>query len=191
MAIRMGTIRWLRRIAGVWIVALSLFVVACGQPSSTPAAPPAHDPNQDEAQIRAAAARIWAGVSANDAAAVLAEYADDAMLLGTGMATVRSKSAITDQLTGAFKAVSFREVVGTVTDIMVSGDLGVETGTYSWTIVPASGAATADVGKYVHVWKRQTDGAWKVVRYVVNSDMPAQWQQLALVVMGLVVMGIV
>ncbi len=174
MSIRMGRMRVLRRIAGAGIVALSLLVVACGQSSSTPAAPPAHDPNQDEAQIRAAANRIWAGVAANDAAAVLAEYADDAMLLGTGMATVRGKSAITEQLTGAFTVVSFRDVVGTATDIMVSGDLGVETGTYSWTIVPASGAAVPDVGKYVHVWKRQTNGAWKVVRYVVNSDKPAQ-----------------
>lgn len=95
------------------------------------------------------------------------------MLLGTGMATVRGKSAITEQLRGIFKAVSFREVVGTVTDVMVSGDLGVETGTYSWTIVPASGPPAADVGKYVHVWKRQANGAWKVVRYVVNSDKPA------------------
>lgn len=96
------------------------------------------------------------------------------MLLGTGMATVRGKSAIAERLTDLFTAVSFREVVGTVTDIMVSGDLGVETGTYSWTIVPASGAAAPDVGKYVHVWKRQGDGTWKVVRYVVNSDTPTQ-----------------
>jgi uncharacterized protein (TIGR02246 family) len=154
-------------------LALSLFIVACGRPSSTPA-PPAHAPAQDEAHIRAAAARIWAGVAGNDAAAVLAEYSEDAMLLGTGMATVRGKSAIAEQLTGLFTAVSFREVVGTVTDIMVSGDLGVETGTYSWTIVPASGAAAPDVGKYVRVWKRQGDGTWKVVRYVVNSDTPTQ-----------------
>jgi uncharacterized protein (TIGR02246 family) len=172
MPIRMGGIRLPRRIAGAGTLALSLLIVACGQPSSAPA-PPAHDPRQDEAQIRAAAARIWAGVAGNDAAAALAEYSEDAMLLGTGMATVRGKSAIAEQLTGIFKAVSFREVVGTVTDIMVSGDLGVETGTYAWTIVPASGAATPDVGKYVHVWKRQGNGAWKVVRYVVNSDKPA------------------
>ena len=96
------------------------------------------------------------------------------MLLGAGMATVRGKAAITEQLAGLFKAVSFREVVGTVTDVMVSGDLGVETGTYSWTVVPASGSAAADAGKYVHVWRRQGNGAWKVVRYVVNSDRPAQ-----------------
>ena len=173
MSIRIGGSRLPRRIASAGALAISLLVVACGQPSPTPA-PPAHDPKQDEAQIKAAAARIWAGVAGNDAAAALAEYSEDAMLLGTGMATVRGKSAITEQLTGLFQAVSFREVVGTVTDIMVSGDLGVETGTYSWTIVPASGTAAPDVGKYVHVWKRQGNGAWKVVRYVVNSDKPAQ-----------------
>jgi hypothetical protein len=80
---------------------------------------------------------------------------------------------IAGQLTGLFAAVSFREVVGTVTDIMVSGELGVETGTYSWTIAPASGTPAPDVGKYMHVWKRQGNGTWKVVRYVVNSDTSA------------------
>ena len=173
MSIRMRGVRLPRRIASAGGLALSLLVVACCQPGSTPV-PPAHDIIQDEAQIRAAAARLWAGVAGNDAASVLAEYSDDAMLLGTGMATVRGKSAIAEQLAGLFTAVSFREVVGTVTDVMVSGDLGVETGTYSWTIVPASGAPGPDVGKYVHVWRRQGDGTWKVVRYVVNSDTPAQ-----------------
>ena len=172
MSIRIGSILLPRRIASTGALALSLLIVACGHPSSIPA-PPAHDPKRDEVDIRAAAARIWAGVAGNDSVAALAEYADDAMLLGTGMATVRGKSAITEQLTGLFKSVSFRDVIGTVTDVMVSGDLGVDTGTYSWTVVAASGATTPDVGKYVHVWKRQGNGAWKVVRYVVNSDKPA------------------
>lgn len=173
MSIRMRGARLPQRIASAGALALSLLIVSCAQPSSTPA-PPAHAPTQGEAQIRAAAARLWAGVAGNDAASVIAEYSDDAILLAPGMATVRGKSAIAEQLTGLFTAVSFREVVGTVTDVMVSGDLGVEIGTYSWTIVPTSGPPAQDVGKYIHVWKRQGDGSWKIVRYVVNSDMPAQ-----------------
>lgn len=99
MSIRMGGFRLPRRVASAGTLVLLLLIVACGQPSSIPV-PPAHDPKQDEAQIRAAAARIWAGVAGDDAAAALAEYSEDAILLGTAMATVRGKSAITEQLTG-------------------------------------------------------------------------------------------
>jgi ketosteroid isomerase-like protein len=46
----------------------------------------------------------------------------------------------------------------------------VETGTYSWTVVLSSGSPMPDKGKYVHVWASSSDGSWKVIRYIVDSD---------------------
>jgi len=34
-------------------------------------------------------------------------------------------------------------------------------------------AAANRMGKYVHVWARSSDGTWKVIRYIINSD-PSQ-----------------
>jgi uncharacterized protein (TIGR02246 family) len=125
-------------------------------------------------QIQAAADRVWTAVARTDAAAALAEYDDDAILLGPGTPMLQGKPAITKYIAGAFGAISFRDVVGTVTDIIVSGSLGVETGTYSWTVVPAGGSPVTDKGKYIHVWARSSDGTWRVIRYIVNSDAPPQ-----------------
>jgi len=135
---------------------------------------PARDAAADRLQIQDAANRIWSAVANGNAAAALAEYADDAMLLGPGAAMLQGKPAITKAITETFQAVSFKDVSGRIVDIQVGGDLGVETGTYSWTIVPPSGNPMPDKGKYIHVWARSSDGAWKVNRYIINSDMAPQ-----------------
>jgi uncharacterized protein (TIGR02246 family) len=151
-------------------IVVPLLLVGCGR-SSTSTRELASASAADRQQIQAAADRIWAAVTRTDAAAALAEYGDDAILLGPGAPMLQGKPAITKHITDLFGAISFRDVAGTVADITVSGDLGIETGTYSWTIVPSSGSPVRDKGKYIHVWARSSDGTWKVIRYVVNSDV--------------------
>jgi uncharacterized protein (TIGR02246 family) len=135
---------------------------------------PTRDANADRQLIQAAANRIWSAVADGNAAAALAEYSDDAILLGPGTAMLEGKPAITKVITETFRTVSFRDVSGKILNIQVGGDLGVETGTYSWTLVPPSGTPVPDTGKYIHVWARSQDGAWRVNRYIINSDMPPQ-----------------
>jgi len=51
-----------------------------------------------------------------------------------------------------------------------AGDLVVEVGQYDF-----SSGSIRDRGKYLHVWRRQPDGAWKLYRNIANSDhAPAQ-----------------
>jgi uncharacterized protein (TIGR02246 family) len=153
-----------------FIVAAVVATAGC-TPANAPAPP--RDAAADRQQIQAAANRIWSAVANGNAAAALAEYADDAILLGPGAAMLQGKPAITKAITETFQSVSFKDVSGKIVDIQVGGDLGVETGTYSWTIVPPSGGPMPDKGKYIHVWARSSDGAWKVNRYIINSDLPA------------------
>ena len=54
-----------------------------------------------------------------------------------------------------------------------SGDLGFSSGSYEMSFKDASGRTVSDKGKYVVVWKRQSDGSWKVVRDISNSDLPS------------------
>ena len=107
-----------------------------------------------------------------DSAAVLAHYADDALVLGSGAPMVQGKPAVAAFLQNLFGGNTIRDVKGHVTDVMISGDLAVETGTYAMTIIPKDGSAVTDTGKYIHVWKKSVDGSWKVVRYVPTSDIP-------------------
>ena len=123
-------------------------------------------------QIEAAAIETWQAVARGDSAAILAHYADDAIVLGSGAPMLQGKPAVAAFLQGLFGENRLTDVKGTVTDIMISGDLAVETGTYAMTIIPRNGNAVADKGKYIHVWKKSVDGSWKIVRYAPTSDIP-------------------
>ena len=52
-----------------------------------------------------------------------------------------------------------------------SGELGYTSGTYDFSIKDASGKTISDKGKYLTVWKKEADGAWKVLFDTYNSDL--------------------
>jgi ketosteroid isomerase-like protein len=159
------------------LMIVSMAFSACSPASketaaSANASPSASGQTEARRQIEAASIGIWQAVGRGDAAAIVAEYADDALILGSGAPMLQGKPAVAQFLQGLFGGNTLRDVKGNVTDIMISGDLAVETGTYAMTVIPKSGNAVADKGKYIHVWKKSVDGSWKVVRYVPNSDIP-------------------
>lgn len=51
-----------------------------------------------------------------------------------------------------------------------SADLGYTLGAYMLTQTDAEGNQTSTVGKYVTVWRKQTDGQWKVAADCFNPD---------------------
>lgn len=56
-----------------------------------------------------------------------------------------------------------------------SGDMAMEIGRYSMSIVSASGASAEDRGKYLKVWRRL--GAWRIVADCWSSNLPASVPQ--------------
>jgi ketosteroid isomerase-like protein len=161
-----------------FVIIVSLAFSACSQASpetpaeSAKAAP--SDSGQTEArrQIEAATIEIWRAVERGDSSAILAHYADDALIFGSGAPMVQGKPAVAAFLQGLFGGNTLRDVKGNITDIMVSDDLAVETGTYAMTIIPKNGSPVGDKGKYIHVWRKSAGGSWKVVRYAPTSDIP-------------------
>lgn len=57
-------------------------------------------------------------------------------------------------------------------DVARSGDLAYAQGTYVFTANDAKGAPTKGRGKFVVVWKKQTDGSWKAMADIFNSGLP-------------------
>lgn len=51
-----------------------------------------------------------------------------------------------------------------------AGDFGFTWGNYVFTVIGADGAETVEHGKYVSVWRREKDGAWKFVVDIGNSN---------------------
>ena len=84
----------------------------------------------------------------------------------------RGRDGIDRGFSGFLSQMSFKDGTATLTDVMVAGELAVETGTFAWTLQSKSGQEVKDRGKYLTVWKRQTDGTWKIVRDINNTDLP-------------------
>ncbi len=114
--------------------------------------------------ISDANARIVAAIKQGTASAIASELAPDATMLPAGMPALSGRDAIA-KLFGALASMGVTDAAITTQEVTVSGDLAVETGTNSLTI---KGVASA--GKYLVVWKRQSDGSWKIRYDMTNAS---------------------
>ena len=81
---------------------------------------------------------------------------------------------MTELFTGMLQQMSISDITMRTDDVVVSGDLAVENGSYKWTITPKGAKPMPDSGKYVTVWQKQGDGSWKIIRDINNSDIGPQ-----------------
>jgi uncharacterized protein (TIGR02246 family) len=123
--------------------------------------------------IEATNARIVDAFKRGDPTAIAANFTDDAVIMHSNEPMWRGRAAFTKGIAGFLSQMSVKDFVVKVEDVMVGGDLAVETGTYEMTAQLKSGQEMKDKGKYVAAWKRQPDGSWKMVRDISNTDLPA------------------
>lgn len=155
-----------------WLLSCTV-VVACAGPTPEQAAPAAsEDPAVVRQAIEAANARQMDAVLKGDAQAASANYTEDAIFMYPGVPAARGKAAATELFNGMIQEATFSDMKIQTMDVVVSGDLAVEHGAYRWTVTPKGGKAMPDSGKYVTVWRKQTDGSWKIMRDINNSDVP-------------------
>jgi ketosteroid isomerase-like protein len=64
------------------------------------------------------------------------------------------------------------EVDNVLEGVRVSGDLAVGWGRFASSITPEEGEALSNVGKWMAIWERQSDGSWLILRNIWNSDQP-------------------
>jgi uncharacterized protein (TIGR02246 family) len=126
-----------------------------------------------KAAIEAANAKLVEAFKKGDKTGLMANYAADAVVMMPNEEAWRGREGMDKGFSGFLGQFTFKEGAATTTDVMVAGDLAIETGTYAWTMQPkAGGAEIKDKGKYLTVWKRQSDGTWKIVRDINNTDLP-------------------
>jgi len=113
---------------------------------------------------------IWfKSYNSGDVNAIVALYADDAVLNPPGAPPARGHSGIREFLTKDIESSKTAGVTlngNTAKDVGVSDKLGWEWGTF--TVKDKSGA-DIDQGKYVTVYEKK-DGKWLIIRDIWNSD---------------------
>ena len=109
-----------------------------------------------------------------DSKALAGYYADDAVLLATGMKAVVGRAAVEQTFAGFVGAFTISNARLQTTDVIINGDVVIAVGTYSMTLHPkaGTGANVANSGKVLTVWERLGVGSWKILRACSSSDRP-------------------
>ena len=159
------------------VVAISACAGEAGQAGDTgrteterPGSLATHDP----ATVRTAIDSVNKGVidafTKGDPTALAAHYESDAIVMAPNGPAWKGRSGIEESAKGMFGQAAIKDMKLETDDLVVSGDLAVETGRYSMTVEPKGGKAAPDKGKYLVVWRRQADGSWKIHRDIWNTD---------------------
>ncbi len=165
-------------------VTLVATMAACSAPSGeSDKVPPAamgmsegrlSEPNVAEIRstIEAANQRATVGMLAGDLAPLLANYADSVVVMMPGMPAMRGNAAVEQGMTGMMSEMKVTAATFTTNNVMATGDMAIESGSFTMTLLPKGGKPMDDKGKYLTVWQRQADGSWKILRDITNTDLP-------------------
>ena len=98
-----------------------------------------------------------------DASLIAGLFAADGALLGRNGKSFKGPNQILERMKTVMEAAG-KGVKATVTtvDLWLDGDTAYETGKYSYTS-QEKGQPVTDEGRYVTIWRRQSDGSWKII----------------------------
>ena len=104
---------------------------------------------------------------------IIAFYAEEAVLLPTAEPIVVGKGAIREEWQHILSIPDFQNRSAlTKIDVASGGDMAYSMGTYLATMLGEDGKPVAEPGKWLSIWKRQADGAWRIVVDTYNTDIP-------------------
>jgi len=128
----------------------------------------------DEAALRTADIEWSKAAGAKDLDRSISYTADDTVMLAPDAPAASGKEAVrkswSDMLALPGLVLSWQP---TNVEVAKSGEIGYTQGTYEMTVNDAKGNPNTDRGKYLTIWKKQADGAWKCIVDMFNSDLPA------------------
>lgn len=133
---------------------------------------PTDSRSADEAAIRQADAASLQAIAAKQLEATVSFYDESASLLIPNAAMATGREEIRKAWLQMFAVPGFT-LTPKIAKIVVarSSDLAYVQGTYEATANDAKGKPATDRGKFVVVWKKQADGAWKIAADIWNSDL--------------------
>jgi|SRR5579862_9888146 len=124
----------------------------------------------DEAAIRAASQDWVKAEAAKDVDKCVSFYAEDGERLATGSPLIKGKAALRAEWAKYVATPGTFTWTTSKVDVARSGDLAYETGVFEMTAPDEKQHVATTRGKYVLVWKKQSDGSWKVVEDIDNPD---------------------
>lgn len=115
--------------------------------------------------------QVDAAIIGGDTERYITLLTDDAVLLPPNGPAVSGTEAIrtwNNAMSKQFRIVSYAPVDD---EVVVDGNWAFRRATVDWTIAPAAGGkAVRDSGKFIIIYRRGSDGSWRVARDIWNSS---------------------
>lgn len=144
---------------------VALVVVSCvGFSNQSGAATSSDKRAADEAAIRAKDGTFGEGVAEKNVEKILALYEDGAVLFAPKAPAAIGKAAIREAFKGLLMAPGVKMTFkSTSVNVSRSRDLAVQRATFQVETTGKDGKPTTETGQAVMVWRKQSDGSWKVI----------------------------
>lgn len=165
----------------LWVLPMVFAAFACAPAEDTAVTADTAAPGDtaaaraDPAAARAEIERLrdnWrSAADRDDAGAVAALYADDAIFVGTETAEVRGRAAIQETFGQQFPMSTISRIDSR--DLTVSGDMAYDYGEFTQQVTPPNAPGQTINGHYLVVLRRQNDGSWRIVRHVSTTPAAA------------------
>jgi ketosteroid isomerase-like protein len=131
------------------------------------------DRKEIEETLRSADESIQNAVRDKNIELLMKFYAEDAYLLPTAEPKVKGKAEIKKEWQHIFEIPDFSNQ-STLTNIEISedGSMAYTMGNYLAFMQGEDGNPVQEPGKWVTIWKKQSDGSWLIVVDIYNTDIP-------------------
>ena len=121
----------------------------------------------DLSAIRAAERALAGAFESADPTAWVDFYTDDAIFVGPGAPAIEGRAdllAVAPQISISSMEIDAQSTLG-------SGDLAATCGRASWVSGPRGSDAPRVRRRFLMVWRRDPDGAWRIARELLNEDL--------------------
>lgn len=154
----------MRKLTLFLVVVILLFGVFVWAFAALPSTPDVSANEGRESQIRAASKAWDEAFNAEDLSALMALYADGAVSMPPGYPALEGKEAIRQDFEYIFANFDWEHET-TIVDLLMSGNVAVERGTYTM----SEGGEVFEAGKHI-VIRQKHGNAWLVVREIWNTN---------------------
>jgi uncharacterized protein (TIGR02246 family) len=153
---------------------LVLIAAGCAAPAPATTTPDAPDPAAVRATIEATEKQWSAAYLKGDMAALSALYTDDGASIMPAGEWARGREAVGKSIQATLDTVNVTAREDVTEEVTVAGDYAVEIGSYSWTgTAKKGGKAVGEKGRYMVLWKKGSDGTWKLHRDIGSAAAPS------------------
>jgi ketosteroid isomerase-like protein len=121
----------------------------------------------DIAAIRAAEKALAQAFESADRAAWVQSYTEDAIFAGPGLPAIEGRPALLEiapQISISSMEIAAQSTLG-------AGDLAATFGGATWVSGPKGSGAPTVRRRFLMVWRRDLDGAWRIAREMLNEDL--------------------